>query len=320
MNRKKPSITIAGRLQPGDTVGIAAPAGHFQRRAFERGVDVIASLGYRVHIPKGVYRRSGYLAGSDRHRADVINALFADPAIKAVWCARGGYGSMRVLPHLDYRTIRQHPKIVIGFSDATALLATLYTRCGLATFHGPMVATLGDCTHRSVAALTRALASDEAVCLRAAGRSTVVNPGRCEGPVIGGNLTTLCHLLKTPFEPLFGGHILFLEDTGEAPYRLDRMLGQMKMAGCFADLAGLALGSFKGCGTPRAVHRIVAEIFSDQSIPILRGIESGHGRTNLTVPLGVTATLDTAKRLLAFHEPATREPAKGSIAGQARGR
>lgn len=306
MKRKKESIVIAERLQPGDTVGIAAPAGPFRRDALKRGVGILRELGYRVHIPEGLNRQDGYLAGSDFHRAALLSGLFADPAIKAVWCARGGYGSMRILPHLDYQKIRKTPKILIGFSDVTALLTALYMRCGLATFHGPLVTTLADSTRKSVTAMNRALSSGESICLATTKKHGVLNPGLAAGPVIGGNLTTLCHLLKTPFEPCFEGHILFLEDTGEAAYRIDRMLGQMKLAGCFAGLRGLALGTFKNCGPVRTIRRIVRDMFRDFQIPILWGLDIGHGRSNLTLPLGLSAVLDTAEGSLRFRQPATK--------------
>ena len=308
MTRKKQiTTTVARRLVKGDTVGIAAPAGPFKREVFKRGIGVLAELGYRVYIPNGLFTQEAYLAGNDRHRAELLNALFADPAIKGIWCARGGFGSMRLLPYLDYGIIQQNPKILIGFSDVTALLVHLYTHCGLVTFHGPLVTSLADSTKKSLAALRHALSSEECILLTATGRQAVLKPGKAAGPVIGGNLTTLCHLLKTPFEPNLAGHILFLEDTDEASYRIDRMLSQMKMAGCFDELAGIALGSFRHCGAAEAIRRIFKEMFSDLPIPILQGFQFGHVRTNLTLPVGLNAVLDTDEGTLRYKVPATKE-------------
>ncbi|MBL7179379.1 MAG: LD-carboxypeptidase [Pseudomonadota bacterium] len=292
------------RLKPGDTLGIAAPASLFDRDRFSKGKAVLESMGFRIAVEDDVFLKREYLAGTDAQRADLINRLFADPAIKAIVCARGGFGSMRILSLLDYEAIRKHPKIFVGYSDISALLSVLYARCGLVAFHGPMVTTLADDDKESRDAMLAALTSDIKLELTpTSGR--VIKPGRASGPVAGGNLTTLCHLVGTPFAPGFKGRILFLEDKGEAAYRIDRMLSQMKLAGCFDGLAGLMLGSFEKCGKLDRIYRIVAEMFSDVDIPVLAGFDIGHGRTNITIPLGIAATLDADRRKLIYHEPAT---------------
>jgi muramoyltetrapeptide carboxypeptidase len=195
--------------------------------------------------------------------------------------------------------VAEHPKAVIGFSDVTALLWALYSRCGLIGFHGPLVTTLADAAAADRSALWSAVASEGHLRLRFE-TATVIRPGRACAPVAGGNLATLCHLLGTPYAPAFRDHIVFLEDRGEAPYRLDRMLTQMKMAGCFDGMQGLVLGSFEDCGAWEEVGRVVAEVFGDAQWPILAGVDAGHGGPNTTIPLGVEAALDAEGRTLVF--------------------
>ena len=244
------------------------------------------------------------MAGSDAHRANLVNRFFADDNISAILCAKGGFGSIRILSLLDYASIRKHPKIFVGFSDISALLTVLYTNCGLVTFHGPMVTTLGDATRETVDAVVTALSSDTILELTP-NKGTVISKGSASGPVTGGNLTTLCHLVGTPFATGLNGCILLVEDRGEATYRIERMLVQMKLAGSFDGLAGLALGSFEDCGKLEDIYDIVRDIFKEVDIPTLAGFEVGHGKNNLTVPMGIEATLDADRQTLSFHEPAT---------------
>jgi muramoyltetrapeptide carboxypeptidase len=233
-----------------------------------------------------------------------VNRFFADEKIKAIFCARGGFGSMRTLLFLDFELIQKNPKIFVGFSDISAILAVLYSKCRLVTFHGPVVTTLGNATQETKTAMFSALSSDTSLEINVKTAITI-KPGLASGPVLGGNLATLCHLVGTPFEPSFEGHILLLEDRGEATYKIDRMLTQMKMAGCFEGLAGVALGSFEACDSMDKIFRIVDQIFSGVRVPILAGFEIGHGRTNIMVPFGLEATLNTDRQSLFFHEPAT---------------
>jgi len=292
------------RLKPGDTIGIVAPAGPFDPKKFRKGKAVLESMGFQTFFDEGVFQKHGFLAGTDSQRSDQINRLFADPSVQAIVCARGGYGSMRILPFLDFETIKTHPKIFLGFSDVSALLSVLYDQCGLITFHGPLVTTLAKATEKTIMAMKRALASDAPLeLIPEDGR--VIKPGVCSGLVTGGNLTTLCHLVGTPYAPNFRGKILFFEDVGEMPYRIDRMLTQMKMAGCFEEIAGLILGTFKECGQLNEIVGIFNNIFEDANIPILAGFDMGHGEHNLIIPMGLGATLDTDKKRLLFHEPAT---------------
>jgi muramoyltetrapeptide carboxypeptidase len=292
------------RLMPGDTLGIVAPAGPFDPKKFMKGKSVLESMGFRTFFDEGIFQKHGFFAGSDVQRADQVNRLFADPSVQAVFCARGGYGSMRILPFLDFKIIQNNPKIFVGFSDISVLLFVLHARCSLVTFHGPVVTTLANAAEQTIAALLRVMTSNKTLELKPE-KGIVIKPGVSSGVVVGGNLTTLCHLVGTPYTLYFNGKILFLEDRGEAPYRIDRMLTQMKFAGCFQGLKGLFLGSFEACGKLDDIFRIVREVFKDVDIPILSGFEIGHARVNITIPMGLRATLDTNRRILIFHEPAT---------------
>ena len=211
---------------------------------------------------------------------------------------------MRILNLIDYAMIRSSPKVLIGFSDVSALLATIYAKSGLVTFHGPVVTTLSVIDQASIDAVGNAVSAADPVEL-VAGRGTVINSGVAAGPVLSGNLTTLCHLTGTPFQPHFKGHILLLEDIGEAPYRIDRMLTQLRLAGCLEGLEGLVLGTFKNCGKSEETQKIVENIFEADQIPILAGMDFGHGSRNITIPIGLTATLDAEQRRLVYHRPAT---------------
>ena len=300
----KEMIRIPARLKPGDTIGIVAPAGSFNKKLFESGLGVLESLGFRLSVPDRIFEQKGYLAGSDIHRANLINRLFEDQAIQAIVCARGGFGSMRTLPLLDFDLIRRHPKIFIGFSDVSAILSVLYTQCQMVAFHGPVTTTLADACRETRDGLLAAVSSDRPVEIHLTGGRTI-RPGFASGPVVGGNLTTLCHLVGTPYAPCFANQILFLEDRGEETYRIDRMLFQMKLAGCFDKLAGLVLGAFTDCGPLENIYKIIGNIFAEDDIPIMAGLDAGHMNLNITLPIGLDATLDTDRNVMSYHRAAT---------------
>lgn len=304
MKAKKIKPLTPPRLRRGDTIGVVAPASNFDLEKFNRGIAVLNSMGFNTSIPEKLFNKKEYFAGSDFKRAEMVNRYFADPTIKAIMCARGGYGSIRILSLLDYKTIQKNPKIFIGFSDVSALLSTFYSRCRLVTFHGPTVTTLGNSDNRTKESLLSMMTSGEKLEI-AMESGITIQPGSASGPVLGGNLNTLCHLLGTRFQPDFKGCILFLEDRGEAAYRIDRMLSQMKLAGCFNSLAGLILGNFIDCCDTDEIIRIAGDIFKGDEIPIIAGLEVGHGKRNLAIPIGLNATVNVDQKLLIFHEPAT---------------
>jgi muramoyltetrapeptide carboxypeptidase len=295
----KPEIIIPEPLKEGDKVGIAAPAGPFEIEKFERGLAVIGKMGFVPVVDDDIYKRDRHMAGPDRHRARHLNRLFANNDIKAIICARGGFGCLRVLPYLDYDLIRENPKPLVGFSDVTALLTTLSQRCGLAGIHGPVVTSLGFADEKSKSRFKQVLAAEAPADIEPA-KPLVIHAGQAEGILTGGNLATLCHLVGTKFNPGFGGRIVLIEDVNEAPYRIDRMLTQMRMAGCFENAAGIVLGSFKDCGDGEEVVNVFEDVFTDFEGPILGGFEIGHGNRNLAIPVGVTVALDTDEKALKF--------------------
>ena len=298
--QKKPVIVPAG-LNPGDAVGIAAPAGAFDPERFDQGVRVIESLGFTPVIPEAVFERKRYLAGSDARRADLLNRLFRDESVKAIMCARGGFGSLNILSRLDFQAIGENPKIFAGFSDISVLLSVIFEKTGLVTFHAPVVTSLAEAGERTKKALVAAFTNPQAMTLSVEAGVTVA-PGRADGVVRGGNLASLCQMTGTPYQPDFRGSLLLLEDVNEAPYRIDRMLSQMRLAGCLDDVAGVMLGGFDRCGDTDEIHDIVKSRFPS-GIPILGGLPVGHDGENLALPLGLTATLDADRHLLQYHAP-----------------
>jgi len=300
----KNNILVPEKLEQGDTIGIAAPASPFDLRKFKSGVDVLESMGFNIYIPEDIFNRNGYLAGTDDQRASVLNDLFSKKDIKAIVCARGGFGSLKILSSLDYENILNNPKILVGYSDVTALLSALFKKCRLISFHGPMATELGSASQRTRNAMFSALTSRSDFEIFSK-KGTSLKQGIGSGILLGGNLSTLCHLTGTPYLPDFKDSILFIEERGEAAYRIDRMLTHMKMAGCFNGISGLVLGSFTDCGSVREINKIVTGLFEKFDIPVLAGFAAGHGKENIAIPFGLKATLDSGGKLLSFEWPAT---------------
>jgi len=293
------------RLRPGDRVGVLAPASPCPVDELESGCLILEKMGLEVVVDVGSESlQSDYLAGSDEYRASRFNQFVQDPEIRGLFCARGGYGSLRILSELSYDRLRSTPKPLVGFSDITALLLACYKQTGLVCFHGPTVSTLATADQNTVDSLWKALSITEpmqvhfpeALCLK---------PGSCVGPVLGGNFTTLSHLLGTDFFPSFAGAILLLEDRGEPTYRIDRMLTQLLHTGFFGDIAGLILGDFSESGPGDELNELVQERLASTSFPILSGVPIGHEQQNLTLPLGLPATLDAGAGTLTYHQAAT---------------
>jgi muramoyltetrapeptide carboxypeptidase len=301
------AIFLPGRLCPGDTVAVIAPSSPFDREKFQKGIAVLADIGLRPLFPEKIFETNGYLAGSDAHRAQMIHESFSDPDVKGIFCARGGYGALRLLPLMDFGVISAQKKVFIGCSDVSALLNAFFAQCGLVTFHGPMMESLGGASQPTRQALMAALFSGNPIAVTPE-HPVSIGSGLSSGIVSGGNLTTLCHLAGTPYQPDFSGHILMLEDVGEQPYRIDRMLTHMRLAGCFEGITGLALGSFKNCGDMDQIYCIFEDVFAGGAIPILAGFDMGHDEPNLTIPLGLTATLDSDNGRLWYHGPAVAGP------------
>jgi muramoyltetrapeptide carboxypeptidase len=290
-------------LRPGDRVAVIAPASGFDRAAFDTGLALI-SRRYHVEYTAGVFERQRYLAGSDARRLAELTATLADPGIRAVFCARGGYGATRLLPRLDASGTPGPPKLLVGFSDITALHLWLQAH-GRASIHGPVLTQLGRLpagTCERLFALLESVAAAPAL----NGTATYAG-GAAEGPLLGGNLSVLTRLLGTPFMPSLDGAILLLEDQGERPYRLDRMWTHLQLAGVFARVRGIALGSFTACEEPDAPYDsedVLRELAQATGLPCAAGFPVGHGDVNEPVPLGIQVRLDADAARLTFLEAA----------------
>ena len=280
------------------TLGVFAPASGFDPDRFGAGCKILEDLGFSLVVHPQTRLRTGYLAGSDEARAAAFAELLADPEVDALIAARGGYGVHRLLPLLDPDALVAAGKPIIGFSDLTALHA-LAQRAGLVSFHGPVVTQLADLRPEDHRSLVRALAGDWSATLEA---SATISPGRVEGPLIGGCLSVLTPLVGTPYLPPVDGAILLLEDVQEAPYRVDRQLTHLALAGILDRVAGVAVGEFVRCDPPRAseptIEEVLAERLGGRDIPVVAGLPFGHGARNLTLPLGARATLDADRRTL----------------------
>lgn len=292
-------------LRPGSRVAITAPASPVDPSEVRPAVEALRQLGCRVVLGSTV--RSGrrrYLAAPDQMRAHELMELVADPTVDAILCARGGYGVMRLLPFLEWEHFRHFSKPLIGFSDITALLLALTTRARIVTYHGPVAVSTFDAftldSFRRVLFLPDGVARPWSM---QDPRWEVLAPGIASGPLLGGNLSLLVSLLGTPYEPDFRGAVLFLEDVGEEPYRVDRMLTQLLLAGKLQQCVAVLLGRFRapwGRGQERSsigwqppLPEVFRERLGNLGIPVLAGLPLGHLRSKLTLPLGVWAEVNT---------------------------
>ncbi|MGA9115328.1 MAG: LD-carboxypeptidase [Bacteroidota bacterium] len=304
------------RLRKGDLVGIVAPSGPvLDTGKVERGVRYLERLGYRVAVGRHTCRVHGYLAGGDEERAEDLHAMFADGRVRAVMALRGGYGAGRLLRLLDWRLLARNPKILVGFSDLTALQLALWRKCHLVTFHGPMLVSdlAGSPDRATEESLWRMLTSGRRpglLRLPPSSRPTPLHGGRTAGRLIGGNLSLLVSLLGTPFMPRLGDAILFFEEVGEEPYRIDRMLNHLATAGVLARARGCLAGRFTDC-SPRdrtrpslSLEDVLAETASRLGVPFLSGLPFGHIRTKITLPIGITARMDAGRGKLELLEAA----------------
>ncbi len=298
------------KLVQGDTVGVVAPAGPVNPQELERGLAIIRGMGFKVLLGEHLKDRQGYLAGSDADRAEDVMGMFENPEVKAIFCARGGYGVNRILPLLDSRTIQRNPKIVVGSSDITLFLLYLVQKCSLVAFHGPMVAGSFGC-HPMKASKTqfRKILTGQKVRLSVP-QARELKPGKAQGPLTGGCLTLLCRSLKTPYEVQTQGRVVLIEDVNEAPYRIDGMLWQLKKAGKFKGVKGVVFGEMINCHPPKGesgkIDDVILDVLKDEKFPILMNCPIGHGNEMWTLPLGINATLDTRTRSLVLKKSGVR--------------
>ena len=315
--------TKPARLNYGDTVGIVAPASAPpDPRTIDRSVEVLEQLGFKVRLAPNVRKRWGFLAGSDRDRAADLMRMFVDRQVKAILCVRGGYGSARLLPLLDYDVIRAQPKIFVGYSDITSLHCAFLQKSNLVSFHGPMLNSdfakdhFPSFTLQSFLNTLMRPAAPGSICHGYRKKTTrTLRGGVASGRLLGGNISILCASLGTPYQASLKNVILFFEDLDEVPYRFDRMLTQLLNAGLLQQVAGIAIGINKNCVDPKAkktkeYRQTLEDVFRERlvplKVPIVSGLPFGHVPFNATLPIGVRVTLDAAAGDLRVIEPAVR--------------
>jgi len=302
-------------LQPGDTIGIVAPASNIKRELLDAGCDALRELGYRPLFSESILDRELYFAGSAQRRSSELNEMFAREDVRAIICARGGYGSNYLLESLDLNLIKTHPKIFMGYSDVTTLLTYVLDSVGLVTFHGPMVTkdfsrTNGIDLDSWRLALSGAF--DWALSLGPQSGVKPLRDGAAQGILYGGCLSMLVASLGTPYEIHTAGTILFIEDTAEKPYQIDRMLMQLKLAGKFVGVRGIVFGEMLDCVQNKdqgyIIDEVILRVVGEFGIPVIYGLRSGHvSSENVTLPIGVQAELLVSGTHMTFRilEPAT---------------
>ena len=312
------------RLKPEDTIALIAPASPPHEIAFiDMLILAIEESGFRVKTGKALRNRIGFLAGNDQARARDLEAAMLDPDVQAVFCLRGGYGSSRILSLLDYGKLKANLKVFVGFSDITALHCALQKKAGYVTFHAPVGGAFLDEGHEfAFSSLMRSIMKTEPPgsvldgMPDSAELPVSLRKGCASGIVAGGNLSILCSLIGTPFFPSLRGKILFIEDVGEAPYRIDRLLTQLLNSGVLNGVAGIVCGAFNGCIDPCAgtakeyrqgVFDVVKERLYPLGVPLVYGIHAGHQALNATIPIGARASLHSGRKAdLIIEEAAVR--------------
>jgi muramoyltetrapeptide carboxypeptidase len=292
-------------LAPGDRIGIAAPGGPIRTEPFERGLAYLESRGFRPVLGKNVRRRHAYLAGTDRERLHDLNALLADSGIRAIWCARGGYGSARIVADLALDPLRRHPKPIIGYSDITVLQSAIFRKLRHPSWYGPLVSELGDPALYDESFLWKALSGDARDLSWQLPASSVLRAGEGEGPLVGGCLSLLVGLIGTPYEAPMDGAVLFWEEVNEEPFRIDRMLGHLRLAGRLQKLRGMVVSRLVNCVAkdPRnemPLREILEAHLAGTTYPVVTDFPAGHCPGKTTLPLGRSVRLDTGTLTLAL--------------------
>lgn len=296
-----------GLLRKGDRVRLIAPASPFDAGPFRAGQRVLEGLDLVPVVCRGEFSREGFLAGSDRQRAARVRRALLEEDTRAVWCIRGGYGTARLLPFLDLPRLGRHPKLLVGFSDLTALLVQLARPGGFVTIHGPVITQLPRLPAGHVSWLKTLLFETGAPLSVPIGRTRTLVPGTAEGRLMAGNLSILASLAGTPYAPDLGGAVLCIEDPGEAAYRLDRLFWQLVSAGLLKGVRGIVVGELTGCSPvagPYSARRVLERAVSLLGLPALSGAPFGHGRRNLALPVGARARLDAGAGTLTLLEAA----------------
>lgn len=316
-NRIKPKA-----LSEGNCIGLVSPASYIDEEELKNSVKNLESLGYSTYYTDKVLKRYGYFAGTDQERADDFNAMFMNKNINAVMCTRGGYGCIRILDLLDYKAIKNNPKILIGYSDITALLFAIYSQTGMISFHGPVgISTFNNFSIDSfmnVLVYAKSnyktpLAEDDFYNPDPAFKAYTITGGKAKGILVGGNLSIAVSMLGTKYDVDYKNKILFFEEVDEEPYRIDRMLSQLILAGKFKNAAGIVLGVFKNCEKKKnnpsfdktfTLKEVLEDRLKGLGIPVFYGMSFGHVVNKITIPFGVEAEIDADNLSLTYLEPA----------------
>lgn len=293
---------ISKKIKIGDTIGLVSPASPEEEYKIEKSIDFLKSQGFKVKVGKHLYDKWGYLTGKDKDRAEDLMNMFLDKDVDMILCIRGGYGSMRILPLLDYSLIRKHPKVFMGYSDITTFLNILASKCELITFHGPMGSSNFEDTETLKSFLNTITNCDKPYILSNPSNITLTcrNKGCAQGKIVGGNLSLLVSTLGTPYEINTKGSILFIEEVDEKPYAIDRMLTQLYLSRKLQQCRGFILGQFTDCNLPNYERSLtLEEIIEDRILslnkPTLSNFMSGHDYPKLTLPIGARARIDGYK-------------------------
>lgn len=295
------------RLRKGSIIGLVAPASTpLTEEKIEKGAIYLEQLGYYVKFGEHIRTIHGYLAGTDEERAADFNTMVCDKDVKAIFAIRGGYGTPRILPLIDYRSLKQNPKIVVGYSDITALQLAIFRKIGLVTFSGPMTGTdmWKDIDPYTEEHFWQLITSTKKIGVLKNPMNEplkILKHGKARGRLLGGNLSMIACLMGTSFLPKLNGEILFLEDVEEAPYRVDRMLMQLLNAGVLNRLAGLVFGKFTDCNPSNpsephlSIDQVQGEYAEKSKCPVVANFQYGHIPSKLTVPMGLQAMLDSKR-------------------------
>lgn len=309
--RIMPLMTSPKALVPGDYIGICAPAGALRREAeIPEFTAILKKMGFRVKVGPNCTKKFGYFAGTDEERASDFMQFIQDQEVKAIFFLRGGWGCARILEHLDFGTIRENPKIIMGFSDATTLLNAITVKSSLVTFHGPSGnSSWNDYSINYIRQLLmdgspvhyKNTAEDEAIITYA--------PGISSGYLWGGNLSVITSLIGSEYLPILSPCILFLEDVGEEPYSIDRMLTQLKISGILDRVAGVILGNFRNCEAEEpersfTLHEVFQQHFGNFRKPVYYGAQIGHTVNKFTIPVGIPAEMNADKGTIKLSIPA----------------
>jgi muramoyltetrapeptide carboxypeptidase len=307
----KPKLK-AKRLKAGDTIAITSPAGAVWDEAqVEKFSNILKGFGFNVVLGNTLKLKTGYFAGTDEERAKELNDLFANKNIKGIFCMKGGWGCARILNLLDYKMIALNPKVLIGFSDITTLLNAIYAKTGLVTFHGP-VGNSG--WNEWTSSIFKSVVMNGEQTAFPTGPNVedmtiTINKGTVKGTLVGGNLTVISSLIGSGYLPDWKGKILFLEETKEEPYRIDRMLTQLKLAGVLKQLKGVAIGKFVKCEAeePQKAFnymQVLEQHFRLLTVPVFYGLMTGHIENKLTLPVGAEVSLDADLGTIKLNEAA----------------